>query len=59
MYDFFNFPIINWWSEPIEAAAANGDIPAIEAQPSVLIFQLTILNVLLFIAIYLVVHKKS
>ncbi len=54
MYDFFNFPIINWWSEPIEAAAANAEIPAIEAQPSVLIFQLTILNIILFIAIYLV-----
>lgn len=54
MYKFFNFPLINWWSEPIEAAAANGTIPAIEAQPSAIIFQLTILNITLFIGIYLI-----
>lgn len=54
MYDFFKFPIINWWSDPVEAVAANGALPAVEAQPSVLIFQLTVLNIILFVGIYLI-----
>lgn len=58
--NFFNYPIIDWWSAPIEAkeavyAADSGvAIPAVEAVPSELIFQFSIVNIILIVLIYLV-----
>ena len=43
--DFFNYPIINWWStaqpaqEAVEATETTPAIPAVDAVPSELVFQ--------------------
>ena len=58
--NFFNYPIIDWWSAPIEAQEAipaTGTveaIPAVEAAPAELIFQFSFVNIILIIVIYLV-----
>lgn len=57
--DFFNYPIISWWSEPVEAQPAieaTADTPAqpaIEAVPAELVFQFSALNIILIAIIYL------
>ncbi|NOQ72377.1 MAG: mechanosensitive ion channel [Crocinitomix sp.] len=58
--NFFNYPLIDWWSAPVEAqeaipATATADaIPAVEAIPSELIFQFSTVNIILIVVIYLV-----
>lgn len=57
---FFNYPIIDWWSSPVEAQDAisatetTEAVEAIEAVPSELIFQFSIINIILIFVIYLV-----
>lgn len=51
--NFFNYAIIDWWSEEIIAVEAGLGIEAVEGVPSQLIFRLTILNLLFFIIVYL------
>ena len=57
---FFNYPIIDWWSSPVEAQDAisatetTEAVEAIEAVPSELIFQFSIINIILVFVIYLV-----
>lgn len=49
----FDFSLINWWSTAVEAVPASEGVEAVAAVPSVLIFRLTILNLILFGIIYL------
>ena len=54
---FFNYPIIDWWSSPVEAQDAisatetTEAVEAIEAVPSELIFQFSIINIILIFVI--------
>lgn len=58
--NFFNYPIINWWStateakEAIPATATTEAVPFVEAVPSELVFQFSMVNIILIVAIYLV-----
>ncbi|MFT5819709.1 MAG: small-conductance mechanosensitive channel [Crocinitomix sp.] len=58
--NFFNYPLIDWWStevaavEAVPATDTTEAIAAIDAVPSVLVFQFSIVNIILIVLIYLV-----